>query len=56
MAPMALWPDLINCWGGLQVVGPADGSDYVVDYYGAGLSRLRSNNETYILPPDYSWL
>lgn len=30
-----------------QVVGPADGSYYVIPYYGAGIEVVRSNNWTY---------
>ncbi|KAL4701903.1 hypothetical protein ACJJTC_013762 [Scirpophaga incertulas] len=33
-----------------QVVGPSDGSAYVVPYYGAGVTVVRSDNETYLLP------
>ncbi|XP_049868851.1 TM2 domain-containing protein CG10795 [Pectinophora gossypiella] len=33
-----------------QVVGPADGSAYVIPYFGAGVSVVRSDNETYLLP------
>ncbi|XP_047529672.1 TM2 domain-containing protein CG10795 [Vanessa atalanta] len=33
-----------------QVVGPSDGSAYVIPYYGAGVSVVRSDNETYLLP------
>ncbi|XP_041977912.1 TM2 domain-containing protein CG10795 [Aricia agestis] len=33
-----------------QVVGPADGSAYVIPYYGAGVTVVRSDNETYLLP------
>ncbi|GAB1610665.1 TM2 domain-containing protein CG10795-like [Argonauta hians] len=36
-----------------QVVKPADGSDYVIDYYGAVLTRLSMDNDTYIKPPHY---
>ncbi|XP_067004562.1 TM2 domain-containing protein biscotti [Anabrus simplex] len=35
-----------------QVVGPADGSHYVVPHYGAGIEVIRSNNWTYKLPQD----
>ncbi|KAK3927389.1 TM2 domain-containing protein [Frankliniella fusca] len=35
-----------------QRVGPADGSHYVIPYYGAGLEIVRSNNWTYKLPQD----
>lgn len=35
-----------------QVVGPADGSYYVIPYYGAGIEVIRSNNWTYKLPQD----
>ncbi|XP_030227889.1 TM2 domain-containing protein 1 [Gadus morhua] len=31
----------------MQIVGPSDGSDYIVDYYGARLTRLSINNDTY---------
>ena len=33
-----------------QVVGPADGSHYVIPFYGAGIEVIRSNNWTYKLP------
>ncbi|GAA6068400.1 TM2 domain-containing protein 1 isoform X1, partial [Tachysurus ichikawai] len=29
------------------IVGPSDGSDFIVDYYGARLVRLSITNETY---------
>lgn len=35
-----------------QTIGPADGSAYVIPYYGAGVSIVRSDNETYRLPRD----
>ncbi|XP_037951193.1 TM2 domain-containing protein CG10795 [Teleopsis dalmanni] len=35
-----------------QAVGPADGSAYVIPYYGAGLKIVRSDNTTYRLPRD----
>ncbi|KAL7736957.1 hypothetical protein ACLKA6_008818 [Drosophila palustris] len=31
----------------LQVVGPADGSAYVIPYYGAGINIVRSDNTTF---------
>lgn len=34
----------------LQIVGPSDGSYYVIDYYGPGLTMLRQDNMTYIKP------
>ena len=34
-----------------KVVGPSDGSDYVIDYYGAGVEMISRNNETYMIPP-----
>ncbi|KAI8436018.1 hypothetical protein MSG28_004148, partial [Choristoneura fumiferana] len=34
----------------LSVVGPSDGSAYVIPYYGAGVTVVRSDNETYLLP------
>ena len=34
----------------LQIVGPADGSNYIVDYYGARLTRLSITNQTYRKP------
>lgn len=33
-----------------QVVGPADGSYYVIPYYGPGIEIITSNNNTYRLP------
>ncbi|KOB76835.1 TM2 domain-containing protein, partial [Operophtera brumata] len=33
-----------------QVVVPSDGSAYVIPYFGAGVSVIRSDNETYLLP------
>ncbi|XP_045771336.1 TM2 domain-containing protein CG10795 [Maniola jurtina] len=33
-----------------QVVGPSDGSAYIIPYYGAGVTVVRSDNETYLLP------
>lgn len=38
-----------------QVVGPADGSAYIIPYYGAGITVIRSNNWTYRLPQDDWW-
>uniref|UniRef100_A0A8D8VXU7 TM2 domain-containing protein CG10795 n=1 Tax=Cacopsylla melanoneura TaxID=428564 RepID=A0A8D8VXU7_9HEMI len=35
-----------------QIVGPADGSYYVIPYYGAGISIVQSDNETYRVPQD----
>lgn len=37
----------------IQIIKPADGSEYVVDYYGAGLNRIENDNYTFIKPPDY---
>uniref|UniRef100_A0A3Q3D467 TM2 domain containing 1 n=1 Tax=Hippocampus comes TaxID=109280 RepID=A0A3Q3D467_HIPCM len=34
----------------MQMVGPSDGSDYIVDYYGARLSRLAVTEHTYKKP------
>ncbi|KAJ8278748.1 hypothetical protein COCON_G00058140 [Conger conger] len=31
----------------MQIVGPSDGSNYIVDYYGARLTRLSITNETF---------
>ncbi|XP_051866645.1 TM2 domain-containing protein 1 [Pristis pectinata] len=31
----------------VQIVGPADGSNYIIDYYGARLTRLSIDNDTY---------
>ncbi|XP_040216742.1 TM2 domain-containing protein 1 [Rana temporaria] len=31
----------------MQIVGPSDGSSYIIDYYGARLTRLSINNETF---------
>ncbi|XKL59721.1 hypothetical protein PGB90_000737 [Kerria lacca] len=33
-----------------QTVGPADGSYYIIPYYGPRLEILRSNNETFRIP------
>ncbi|XP_038056390.1 TM2 domain-containing protein CG10795-like [Patiria miniata] len=34
----------------LQVVGPADGSDYILDYYGPVLQKSNLDNYTYYMP------
>ncbi|XP_027146408.1 TM2 domain-containing protein 1 [Larimichthys crocea] len=34
----------------MQIVGPADGSNYIVDYYGTRLTRLSITNQTYRKP------
>ncbi|KAF3690515.1 TM2 domain-containing protein 1 Precursor [Channa argus] len=34
----------------MQIVGPADGSNYIVDYYGARLTRISITNQTYRKP------
>ncbi|KAM4720828.1 TM2 domain-containing protein 1 [Rhinophrynus dorsalis] len=31
----------------MQIVGPSDGSNYIIDYYGARLIHLSINNETF---------
>lgn len=36
-----------------QTVKPSDGSDYVIDYFGAGLIKITMNNETIIKLDDY---
>ncbi|KAK7504058.1 hypothetical protein BaRGS_00004790 [Batillaria attramentaria] len=36
-----------------QVVKPSDGSEYVIDYYGAATQRVMLNNYTYLKSPDY---
>ncbi|KAI0224954.1 TM2 domain-containing protein 1 [Lamellibrachia satsuma] len=38
----------------IQTVGPSDRSDYIVDYYGAGLFRINQDNYTYVRPPKYT--
>lgn len=35
-----------------QIVGPADGSAYVIPYYGAGIRIQQSDNWTYRVPQD----
>ncbi|XP_033732611.1 TM2 domain-containing protein CG10795-like [Pecten maximus] len=35
-----------------QVVTPSDGSDYVIDYYGAGLTKIIMDKFTFVKPPD----
>ena len=37
-----------------QIVGPADGSNYVTPYYGAGVTIIKSDNFTYRVP-QYDW-
>ncbi|XP_037582162.1 TM2 domain-containing protein CG10795 [Dermacentor silvarum] len=36
----------------MQVVGPADGSHYVISYFGPCLRFLGIDNDTYVLPQD----
>lgn len=36
-----------------QTVKPSDGSDYIIDYFGAGLVRITMNNETIIKLDDF---
>lgn len=37
-----------------QTVGPADGSHYVINYFGARLTKSSLDNDTYRLPqPDW---
>lgn len=38
-----------------QIVGPADGSHYVMPYYGAGIHIVTSNNFTYRVPQYDCW-
>lgn len=33
-----------------QVVGPSDGSNYVIDYYGSRLIKVNYSNDTYLKP------
>ncbi|XP_045626197.1 TM2 domain-containing protein biscotti [Procambarus clarkii] len=35
-----------------QTVGPADGSHYVISYYGAGIEVIRMDNMTYRMPQE----
>lgn len=44
-----------SLWFLLQIVGPADGSNYIVDYYGARLTRLSITNETFRKPHHSLW-
>ncbi|XP_015270708.1 PREDICTED: TM2 domain-containing protein 1 [Gekko japonicus] len=37
----------------MQIVGPSDGSSYIIDYYGARLTRLSITNETFRKPQIY---
>ncbi|XP_077189645.1 TM2 domain-containing protein 1 isoform X2 [Paroedura picta] len=37
----------------MQIVGPSDGSSYIIDYYGARLTRLNITNETFRKPQIY---
>ncbi|XP_029939811.1 TM2 domain-containing protein 1 [Salarias fasciatus] len=34
----------------MQIVGPSDGSSYIIDHYGARLTRLAVDNQTYRKP------
>ena len=36
-----------------QVVGPSDGSHYVIDFYGAGLKSIGQNTDTYFKPQQF---
>lgn len=36
----------------LHVVGPSDGSGFIVNYFGPKLTILRAENETFIMPRD----
>ncbi|CAL1269027.1 unnamed protein product [Larinioides sclopetarius] len=36
----------------LQVVGPADGSHYVISYFGPKLTILKKDNDTFVMPQD----
>lgn len=37
-----------------QQIGPKDNSSFIVGYYGPGVSTIRANNLTYIVPrPDW---
>lgn len=38
-----------------QIVGPADGSHYVMPYYGAGIHIVTSDNFTYRVPQYDCW-
>lgn len=35
-----------------QTVGPADGSHYVISYYGAGIEVIHMDNMTYRMPQE----
>lgn len=39
-----------------QIVGPADGSHYIMPYYGAGINIVTSNNFTYRVPQYDNWV
>ncbi|XP_077981681.1 TM2 domain-containing protein biscotti-like [Glandiceps talaboti] len=36
-----------------QVVGPADGSEYIIDFFGSRLIHITQDNQTYYKVPDY---
>lgn len=36
----------------LQVVKPSDGSNYIISYFGPGLTFVTMDNDTYIVPKD----
>lgn len=49
---MLLWHLVDILLIAIQVVGPADGSHYVIDYFGAGLTQITRDDDTYIKQPD----
>ncbi|KAK2153022.1 hypothetical protein LSH36_310g00064 [Paralvinella palmiformis] len=49
---MLLWHLVDILLIAIQVVGPADGSHYVIDYFGAGLTQITRDENTYIKQPD----
>jgi len=48
---MLIWTLIDILLIAMQIVGPADGSDYIIDFYGPGLTRIVTDNMTYIVPP-----
>lgn len=38
----------------MQIVGPADGSNYVIKYFGPRLNILSADNDSYVIEPEYN--
>lgn len=49
------WKVLVLFFFLCQIVGPSDGSSYIIDYYGARLTRLTITNATFRKMQTYPW-